>query len=326
MGSAEETGMLPQSLTAAILRINKKFGKNLIHPLSEQPPVEFISTGVPELDYLTAWKLEDGETKEFGIPKGFITEIFGVPGAGKTTVCYQIISRYSYALFINAEGTLNRSLAYQYGIDGETCKVLSAASAEQSFYAAIELAKIGIPLLVIDSIPFMTPRSVIEESDYDKVGAMGILARLLSSKISYLQTCMQEFGTTTVLVNQVRANIGGFGPMAKQPQSYGGWALKHAVALRLRVSRLKRIEDSKLGVVGQICKIIVDKSKVGPTERRSVEAVLLFQHGFVSHNSVDTIIAEDRQIAGYKARKVVTAKELDEEEENENAYLESMEE
>ena len=71
-------------LDAAILQIEKQFGKGAIMKLGEKKiePIEVIPTGCLTLDYA----LGIG-----GIPRGRIIEIYGPESSGKTTVSLHIL-------------------------------------------------------------------------------------------------------------------------------------------------------------------------------------------------------------------------------------------
>ena len=72
-------------LDAAILQIEKQFGKGAIMKLGEKKiePIEVIPTGCLTLDYA----LGIG-----GIPRGRIIEIYGPESSGKTTVSLHILA------------------------------------------------------------------------------------------------------------------------------------------------------------------------------------------------------------------------------------------
>ncbi|MGH2358880.1 MAG: recombinase RecA, partial [Candidatus Limnocylindria bacterium] len=80
---AERNGERSRAVDAAILQIEKQFGRGAIMRLGDRAAqnVEAISTGSVALDLA----LGVG-----GVPRGRITEIYGPESSGKTTLCYHV--------------------------------------------------------------------------------------------------------------------------------------------------------------------------------------------------------------------------------------------
>lgn len=54
--------------------------------------VDAVSTGLPQLDdAISPPSVDDGDSKTRGIPHGQVTEVFGPPGAGKTSLAYVVL-------------------------------------------------------------------------------------------------------------------------------------------------------------------------------------------------------------------------------------------
>ena len=82
--NGEKNGERSRAVDAAILQIEKQFGRGAIMRLGDRGamPFEVIPTGSVALDLA----LGVG-----GVPRGRITEIFGPESSGKTTLCYHVV-------------------------------------------------------------------------------------------------------------------------------------------------------------------------------------------------------------------------------------------
>src|SRR5450756_647237 len=104
-----------KALAAAMVQIEKQFGKGSVMKLGDHPDralVPAISTGSLSLDAA----LGIG-----GLPRGRIVEIYGPEGGGKTTLALQAIAEAQKAggraAFIDAEHALDPVYARNIGVD-----------------------------------------------------------------------------------------------------------------------------------------------------------------------------------------------------------------
>ena len=134
--------------------------------------VERLSTGVFGLD-----KLLGG-----GLETGYVTEVAGEFGAGKTQLCHQLAVMVQLpkeegglsgrALYIDTEGTFRPerilSMARYRGLDPEQALenvlVVEAPTQVELAEAVMAVEKLGVQLVLVDSIafPLASPRSVGE--------------------------------------------------------------------------------------------------------------------------------------------------------------------
>src|SRR6185312_866305 len=106
----------------------------------------FISTGYGSLDRALGG----------GLPRGRITELFGEPATGKTTLALEIAARAQAAglsvAWIDAERGFDAAYAAGHGVVLEQLPLAQPDFAEESLEIARRLANSGgIELLVIDS-------------------------------------------------------------------------------------------------------------------------------------------------------------------------------
>jgi len=132
--SAERNGDRGRAVDAAILQIEKQFGRGAIMRLGDRGAIaiDVIPTGSVALDLA----LGVG-----GVPRGRITEIYGPESSGKTTLCYHIIGNAQrnggVAAFIDAEHALDPGYARNVGVNVDDLLVSQPDTGEQ----ALEIAE-----------------------------------------------------------------------------------------------------------------------------------------------------------------------------------------
>lgn len=268
----------------------KKFGKGAIFTLGskyETAQVPRVSTGFEDID----WAIGGG------LPEGRIIEIFGPYSAGKTSLALYLASKYELALWLEMEGTFDAKRAKMFGNRKNQFLLRRPEYGEQALGIIMKFAKAGVPLIVLDSVPCMTPKGEMEEKDADKNKSMGKIPGMLSRKLPIIQNICGKSGTTIIFVNQVRDQFGVlFGDPHSSP---GGHALRHAVSLKIKVGRKEWLKiKGKAGefTVGQIVKGKVVKSKVC-APYRDFEVPLIFSKGFVQHSDLKVELKEAYKLA-----------------------------
>ena len=118
-----------KALDAALVQIERQFGKGAMMRLGDTPQVRIpsISTGSLGLDVA----LGIG-----GLPRGRIVEIYGPESSGKTTLTLQVIAEAQKAggtcAFIDAEHALDPIYAQNLGVDIEGLLVSQPDTGEQA--------------------------------------------------------------------------------------------------------------------------------------------------------------------------------------------------
>ena len=246
-----------KALEVAVSNIEKRFGKGAIMPLrtAEKIQVETIPTGSLALDIATGVG---------GIPKGRITEIFGVESSGKTTLTLHIIAeaqkRGGVAVFIDAEHALDPKYAKKLGVDVDNLYISQPDYGEQALEIAESLINSGaVDVIVIDSVAALVPKDELEgEMGEAQIGKQ---ARLMSQALRKLKGAVHKSNTALIFINQLREKIGVmFGNPETTP---GGRALKFFADMRLEVRRLGDIKDGT-EKKGYRVKVRVVKNKLAP--------------------------------------------------------------
>ena len=158
--SADRNGDRSRAVDAAILQIEKQFGRGSIMRLGDRGAiaVEVIPTGSVALDLA----LGVG-----GVPRGRISEIYGPESSGKTTLCYHIVGNAQrnggVAAFIDAEHALDPGYAKNVGVNVDELLVSQPDTGEQALEIAETLIRSnGVDVVVVDSVAALVPRAEIE--------------------------------------------------------------------------------------------------------------------------------------------------------------------
>jgi recombination protein RecA len=253
---AQRNGERGRAVDAAILQIEKQFGRGSIMRLGDKGAmmsVEVIPSGSIALDLA----LGVG-----GVPRGRITEIYGPESSGKTTLCYHVAANAQRAggivAFIDAEHALDPTYARNVGVNVDELLVSQPDTGEQALEIAETLVRSGaIDVLVIDSVAALVPRAEIEGEMGDS--HVGLQARLMSQALRKLTGAINRSNAAVIFTNQIREKIG---VMFGNPETTtGGRALKFYASLRMDIRRIGSIKD-KEELVGNKTRVKVVKNKV----------------------------------------------------------------
>jgi recombination protein RecA len=246
-----------KALEAALLQIERQFGKGSIMRLGEETrvPVEVIPTGSIALDVA----LGIG-----GLPRGRVVEIYGPESSGKTTVALHAIANAQkgggIAAFIDAEHALDPEYAQKLGVDTEALLVSQPDTGEQALEIMDMLIRSGaIDIVVIDSVAALVPKAEIEGEMGDS--HVGLQARLMSQALRKIAGALNQTKTTAIFINQLREKVG---VMFGSPETTsGGKALKFYASVRMDIRRIETLKDGT-EAVGNRTRIKVVKNKMAP--------------------------------------------------------------
>lgn len=247
-----------KALEAAMLQIQKQFGKGSIMKLGDEAAhmsIEAIPTGAVSLDIATGIG---------GIPRGRIIEIFGPESSGKTTLTLHIIAEAQKmggkAAFIDAEHALDPEYARNLGVDVNELLVSQPDTGEQALEICEMLVRSNaIDVVVIDSVAALVPRAEIQGEMGDS--HMGLQARLMSQALRKLAGVISKSNTAVIFINQLREKVG---VMFGNPEvTTGGRALKFYSSMRLDVRKIESIKSGD-SVLGNRTRVKVVKNKVAP--------------------------------------------------------------
>ncbi len=246
-----------EALDAALLQIEKNFGKGSVMKLGERAhmQVEALPTGALSLDYA----LGIG-----GLPKGRIIEIYGPESSGKTTVALHVIAeaqaRGGEVAFVDAEHALDPAYAKKLGVNVEELIVSQPDTGEQALEIAEMLVRSNaIDVIVIDSVAALVPKSEIEGEMGDS--HVGLHARLMSQALRKLAGVIARTNTIAIFINQLREKVGVI--YGNPEVTTGGRALKFYASVRMDVRKQELIKQGT-DVIGARTKVKIVKNKVAP--------------------------------------------------------------
>lgn len=250
-----------KALAAAMSQIDRRFGKGSIMKMGEantRLAIEAIPTGAIGLDLA----LGIG-----GIPRGRITEIYGMESSGKTTLTLHVIAecqkRGGVCAFIDAEHAFDPLWATTCGVNVDDLLVSQPDTGEQALEICETLVRSGaIDVVVIDSVAALVPRAEIEGDMGDS--HMGLHARLMSQALRKLSGAVSKSHTALIFLNQIRMKIG---VMFGNPETTtGGQALKFYASVRMDIRRIESIKNGQ-DVIGNKSRVKIVKNKVAPPFR-----------------------------------------------------------
>jgi len=247
-----------KALEAALLQIDKKFGKGSVMTLGDDNArldIDAVSTGSVSLDIACGIG---------GLPRGRIIEIYGPESSGKTTLALHVIAESQKlggkAAFIDAEHALDPVYAKALGVDIDELLVAQPDTGEDALEICEMLVRsAAISVVVIDSVAALVPKAEIEGDMGDN--HVGLQARLMSQALRKLTGVANKTGTMVIFINQLREKIG---IMFGNPETTtGGRALKFYSSVRLDVRRIESIKSGD-SVIGNRTRVKVVKNKVAP--------------------------------------------------------------
>jgi len=191
----------------------------------------FLRTGIPSFD------LNYG-----GIPLGKYIVGYGPQGAGKTTWVARMIAqaqrRGLRVALAPTEGVFDKLYFQMQGVDLSRLLILGDPRLGATGQMIVDLAENNkIDIAAIDSLTMLLPEEIkakkVEEDD------MAVDARRITRWLKKLTPAMVANNVTTLMICQVRHQIGGGGAPTGPPLEVynGGNAVKHESALTIKFRR-----------------------------------------------------------------------------------------
>ena len=258
----ERAGDRDKALEAALVQIERQFGKGSVMRLGDHPrvPIDVIPTGSIALDVALGLG---------GLPRGRIVEIYGPESSGKTTVALHALANAQkaggIAAFIDAEHALDPAYAQKLGVDTDALLVSQPDTGEQALEIMDMLIRSGaIDVVVIDSVAALVPKAEIEGEMGDS--HVGLQARLMAQALRKITGALSQTKTTAIFINQLREKVG---VMFGSPETTsGGKALKFYASVRLDIRRIETLKDGTESV-GNRTRVKVVKNKLAPPFRNA---------------------------------------------------------
>jgi len=308
-----------KAIEAALMNIEKKFGKGSIMRLGEREVLDIPAISTTSLSL-------DAAIGVGGVPRGRVIEIYGPESSGKTTLALHIVAEAQkaggVAAYVDAEHAMDADYAGRLGVDIDQLLISQPDSGEQALEIAEALVRSnGVDVIVIDSVAALVPRAELDGEMGDSLP--GLQARLMSQALRKLTAIVAQSNTCFIFINQIREKIG---VMFGSPETTtGGRALKFYASLRLDIRRIGAIKDGDR-VVGNRTKVKVAKNKVAPPFRES-EFDIMYGEGISREGDLLDLAVNNRVIEksgawfSYKGERLGQGRENSKQTLKENSQL-----
>lgn len=274
-----------EKIDEMIRSLNSKLSKKIVFQ-GEYPKIEVIPTGIAHLDYI----LGTG-----GIPRGRITDIYGLESVGKSTVCYSLIAEAQKkgltCAVVESEYAFIPEYAEKYGVDTKSLIMVKPDCLEEAGDVISELIQNDIGLIIVDSVSGLVPRA-LAEADHGK-SPMALQARGMSQMLIKILAPLHKHNTALVTINQLRINIMAMHPGDKYTTT-GGRALKFYSSVRIEMKRRKAIMlagTSTNKLLGYVVNFAIKKNKMARPSL-SCEVEYRFGKGFDKDGDLAQIALE----------------------------------
>jgi len=221
----------PSASASALAKFEEQFAKEFGEGVLSTPKIkayEVVSTGSLTLDAALGCG---------GTIVGRITEIWGPPNTGKTTMAMITAANYQQQYpnrvvgWIDVEHSWDNDWAKAHGLDIDRVRKTEPATAQDVSDHAKFMVRSGLfSLIVIDSIGGMIGRSEVEKDADD--AAVAEVARVVTRMVKYQAHQLTVHKTGLWIINQPRSNIGSYGGGST---TGGGNALKHVSTHKIRM-------------------------------------------------------------------------------------------
>jgi recombination protein RecA len=194
-----------------------------------------------------------------GIPRGYLTEIYGPEKCGKTALCLLTVteaqkSGYT-AAYVDIDQTVDASRAARLGVDVQKVIYARPENAHQAAEITRTLTRSGaFTLVVFDSITGLL--TLGGENPENAPG--NSTSRILSQLVRELAAIAKETGTAVVFTNEgLERKTWMYGVPQTSP---GGIALKLHATIRLEMSPKEHVRAG-MQIIGEQVQVRVAKSK-----------------------------------------------------------------
>ena len=287
---------------------SQKDGSRVAYFLDEQedPSMvsDWISTGSSMLD------LAISNRKNGGLPVGRIAELNGLEGTGKSLLAAHIIAdtqrKGGVGVMIDTENAAAPAFWTAVGCDLRNLPYFQLVTVEEIFNKMEELigivrksSKDRLCTIIVDSLAQASTASEME-SEHGAKGYNTQKAIIISMACRKILGLIGKQRILPVFTNQLRMNMATFGHGDKWVVP-GGKAMGFAASVRVRLTTTATLKNSKKEVIGNSCKAIVTKNRMGPP-KRVAEFDIHYDSGIQDLSSWLTFMKEKGMVSGTTAK------------------------
>jgi recombination protein RecA len=240
--------------------------------------IPHISTGSLAIDYLIGGKENTKGVRPCpGIPRGKITNIYGLAGSGKTTIALQTAAtacEEGTCVYIDFENEVEPRYAQALGVpvtDKSRFMLLQPETLEQGMKLMVKFASAGVDLIVVDSVGAGVPLKFFADPGGQQ--QVGLLAQKWSQFLPIFKQKISDSKTAVIGISQLREKMGGMGGFGSGPtrDAQGGNAWKYYSCLRMMLRVIGKDKGKDWDgmqqkvvetVKGNIARASLDKCKV----------------------------------------------------------------
>jgi len=226
-----------------------------LDPNSLTESLPHYTTGSFVLDYLVGGKPNRHKVAPCpGFPGGRITQLYGHPSSGKTTIaltaCGRVAASGGSALFIDWENEVVPDYANALGVpisDRSKFMLVQPDTLEDGMKIAWAAAASGVDIIVLDSVGAGVPEDIFNQKveEQGKQARLALNAAKWSQFLPKFKAVCKKSGTAVIGIAQIRANPGAFGPGEKTTVQ-GGNAWKFYSALRMKLQRIGQLKAGRM--------------------------------------------------------------------------------
>lgn len=233
----------------------------ILDPDQMRESLPHIPTGSMVIDYLIG-----GEPNRHGVPpcpglpRGKITQLWGLESSGKTTLALtaaaSVARQGGTVLYLDWEQEIVPDYAAALGVpihDPDQFELVQPETLEDGIKLIKAYALAGVDLIVIDSVGAGVPATVAERKleEAGEQTRLGLAAQKWGEFLPELKGIINRHHNAVLGISQVRSKI-ATGPGARngpQTEPQGGFAWRFYSALRIE---LRRAEQEKSKAVNQL--------------------------------------------------------------------------
>ena len=231
---------------------------------------DWVSTGSTLLD------LAISNRPHGGLPVGRIVELNGLEGTGKSLIAAHILSdtqkKGGVGVMIDTENAAAPAFWTAVGVNLKTLPYIKLVTVEEIFNKIEEMigivrksSKDRLCTIVVDSLAMASCASEME-SEHGSKGYNTQKAIIISMALRKITGLIGSQRILVIFTNQLRMNMDAkaFGDKFIVP---GGKAMGFAASVRVRLASIGAIKNNDKVVIGNSCKAMVTKNRMGPPKR-----------------------------------------------------------